>query len=82
MTVPADRILAALAKELLMPAERLSRDARFAEDLGVDSLDFVRVVQAVEEAGGVRFDDKAAALVRTVGELLDLAAANPSPGED
>ena len=79
MTATADRILAALAEELRVAPGALSRDARFVEDFGVDSLDFVRVVMAAEEAGGVRLDDKAAALVRTVGELLDLAAISPPP---
>lgn len=67
-----DTVLAALAAELERPAAELVPAARLA-DLGVDSLDFVRLVQAVEEAAGVRLDDKEAAAVETVGDLLALA---------
>ena len=67
-----DTVLAALAAELDRPAAELVPAARLA-DLGVDSLDFVRLVQAVEEAAGVRLDDKEAAAVETVGDLLALA---------
>ena len=80
MTPREESILAALAEELQVPRAQVLRAARF-EDFGVDSLDFVRVVQAVEEAGGVRLDDKAAARTHTVGELLDLAAASPPAGD-
>lgn len=64
-------ILAAIAAELDRPVATLLPGARFA-DLGVDSLDFVRVVQAVEAASGARLDDKEAAAVETVGDLLAL----------
>lgn len=69
MNEPA--ILQAIAAELDRPVAALVPGARFA-DLGVDSLDFVRVVQAVEEASGARLDDKEAAAAQTVGELLAL----------
>jgi acyl carrier protein len=65
-------VLAALAEELGRPPASLTPDLGFAEDLGVDSLDFVRVVQAVEEASGLTLDDKEAAAARTVGALLAL----------
>lgn len=68
----AARAVAALAQALELPLDKLSPDSRFAEDLGVDSLDFLQLVMAVEEATGLRLDDKAAAAARSVGDLLAL----------
>ena len=61
-----------LAWALDLPLDKVSPDSRFAEDLEVDSLDFLQLVMAVEEATGLRLDDKAAAAARSVGELLAL----------
>ncbi len=66
------RVLAALATELGRPLEALRPELRFADDLGVDSLDFVRLVMVVEEATDLRLDDKAAAAARDIGALLAL----------
>jgi acyl carrier protein len=50
-------------------------DLLLEEDLGIDSLDFVRLIQLVEERLDIVIDDEAAAPVRTVGELVALADA-------
>lgn len=73
-------VRAALAEELGRPVESLTPDLGFADDLGVDSLDFVRLVQCVEEASGLRLDDKEAAAARTVGALLDLVRRTAAGG--
>ncbi len=70
-------VIAAIAAEVEVAPDALRRDASFAEDYGVDSLDFVRLVMAVEEAAGVKIDDKAAAQATTVAVLLDLARRSP-----
>jgi acyl carrier protein len=44
------------------------------KDLGVDSLEFVRLIQVVEDALDVRIDDQAAAGVVTVADLVAVAA--------
>lgn len=59
----------------------LPHDASFAEGYGVDSLDFVRLVMAVEEAAGVKIEDKQAAQAATVGALLDLTRRSPPAPE-
>lgn len=71
-------VIAAIAAEVEVAPEALRRDASFAGDYGIDSLDFVRLVMAVEEAAGVKIEDKAAAEARTVGALLDLARRSPA----
>lgn len=55
--------------------EQIVPDARFADDLGADSLDLVELVEAFEEEFGVRIDDEELADIATVGEAHDLLAA-------
>ena len=71
-------VIAAIAGELDVNSEDLRLDGRFAEDYAVDSLDFVRLVMAVEEAAGVKIEDKLAVQARTVGALVALARHAPS----
>ena len=66
-------VIAAIAAEVEVVPEALRLDARFAEDYNVDSLDFVRLVMAVEAAADVKIGDKEAAQAATVGALIDLA---------
>jgi acyl carrier protein len=70
-------VIAAIAAELEMAPADLRLDGRFAEDYAADSLDFVRLVMAVEEAAGVKIEDKLAVQARTVGALIDLARNSP-----
>lgn len=70
-------VIAAIAVELDVSPEDLRLDGRLADDYAVDSLDFVRLVMAVEEAAGVKVEDKLAVQVRTVGALIDLARHSP-----
>lgn len=72
-----EAIIAAIAAELEVAPGAVRPEGEFEKDYGIDSLDFVRLVMAVEVAGGVRIDDKAAAKTRTVGELLELARHAP-----
>jgi acyl carrier protein len=73
-----DAVIATIAAELELAPNALRRDGDFQKDYGIDSLDFVRLVMAVEVAVGLRIDDKAAAKARTVGELLDLVRLSES----
>jgi acyl carrier protein len=49
--------------------------SRLRQVLGIDSLDFVRLIQLVEERLDLVISDEAAAAVKTVGELVALADA-------
>ena len=55
--------------------EQVAPEARFADDLGADSLDLVELVEALEEEFGVRIDDEELADISTVGEAHDLLVA-------
>jgi acyl carrier protein len=75
-----ETIIAAIAAELEIVPAAVRLEGEFDKDYGIDSLDFVRLVMAVEVAAGVRIEDKAAAKTRTVGALLQLAKQSPPAG--
>jgi acyl carrier protein len=72
---PLFRQLVDLTVDVLeLPAEQVVPEARFAEELGADSLDLVELVEAIEAAFGVRIDDTELADVTTVREAYELVS--------
>ncbi len=64
-------------KELLaqygnVPADEMTNDMRFREDLGLSSLDFMSLLGEVEDMFDVEFEEEHASRVFTIGEALDL----------
>lgn len=49
----------------------VTRDARFAEDLGADSLDCVELMMALEEEFEIEFPDEAMSDLTTIGAVAD-----------
>ena len=68
-----EKILKIIAKQLGHPAESLTDDANFIEDLGADSLDQVELVMAMEEEFGVPIPDEDAEKMQTVGDAIRYA---------
>ena len=65
--------LCALATDVLdLRADQVVPEARFADDLGADSLDLVELVEALEEEFEVNIHDDELADIATVGEAFDL----------
>jgi acyl carrier protein len=69
-----------LAEILEIDEARVTRDARFAEDLEADSLALIELVETLEEELGERtvgfsVDDEDLADLRTVGEAVDYVVA-------
>ncbi|KAL5494897.1 hypothetical protein ACEPAI_359 [Sanghuangporus weigelae] len=56
---------------------KVSETAAFAEDLGLDSLDAVEVVMAVEEEFGIEIPDAEADEIKTVQQAIDYIAKTP-----
>jgi acyl carrier protein len=50
-------------------------DQRLKDDLGIDSLQMIDIVVAVEEELGVEFGDEAMRLVSTIGDIERLAGS-------
>ena len=61
----------ALAEVTGLPLDGIDT-TRTIDDLGLDSLDFVRVVQLAEDAAGLRLDDAAISTVTRPADLIAL----------
>ena len=57
---------------LQVPAEKITRDARLAEDLDADSLDLVELVMALEESFNITVEETELEDIETVGQAFDL----------
>jgi acyl carrier protein len=57
---------------LQVPAEKVTKDAKFAEDLDADSLDLVELVMALEEKFDITVEETELEDVTTVGQAFDL----------
>jgi len=51
--------------------EKVTREARFREDLEADSLDLVELIMAFEERFGATISDEDAQQITTVGAAVD-----------
>ncbi len=60
---------------LQVPADKVTRDARFAEALDADSLDLVELVMALEETFDVSVDETELEDIETIGQAFDLVSA-------
>jgi acyl carrier protein len=61
-----------LVDELGIDRDAIEEDARFEEDLDVDSLGVVELLMALEDNFGVKIPDEEAEQITTVGEAVDL----------
>jgi len=60
---------------LQVPADKVTKDARFAEDLDADSLDLVELVMALEESFDVTVEESELEGIETIGQAFDLIVA-------
>jgi len=61
-----------LVDELGIERDDVTADAKFEEDLDVDSLGVVELLMALEDNFGVKIPDEEAEQITTVGEAIDL----------
>ena len=61
-----------LVEELGLDADAITMDARFEEDLEVDSLGVVELLMALEDNFGVQIPDEEAESIGTVGQAVNL----------
>jgi acyl carrier protein len=74
-----ERVKGLTVKLLGVPAEKVSMEAKFRDDLEADSLDLVELIMAFEEEFGGEISDEDAQKITTVGEAvvyLDSRAGN------
>ena len=70
-----DRFTKCAVELLSVDAAKVTREARFKEDLEADSLDLVEFVMALEEEFSVEVPEKELEGITTVGKAFDLIAA-------
>ncbi len=64
-----------LVEELGLDRDKITMDARFEEDLEVDSLGVVELLMALEDTFGVAIPDEEAESIGTVGQAVDVVMA-------
>ncbi len=57
---------------LQVPEDKITKDARFADDLDADSLDLVELVMALEESFDITVEETELEDIETVGQAFDL----------
>jgi acyl carrier protein len=77
------RVRATIATHLCRSEEQVNPEARLIEDLKADSLDFVELLQRLEEEFHVNVDEQRASTCRTVRDVVsyvrELQSAKVAP---
>ena len=60
---------------LQVPADKVTKEARFTEDLDADSLDLVELVMALDETFDVSVEETELEGIETIGQAFDLISA-------
>jgi len=69
------RIKEMIVEELNVPEEKITMEARLAEDLGADSIDAVELIMNIEDEFSVEVSDEEAQNIKTVGDLVKYVEA-------
>ncbi len=74
----AERVKSIIVEQLGVPAEDVTENASFIEDLGADSLDIVELVMALEEEYDIEISDEDAEKIQTVGDAVSYITTHAS----
>jgi acyl carrier protein len=69
-----DKFKECAVEVLQVPGDKVTREARFADDLDADSLDLVELVMALEEAFDITVEENELEDIETVGQAFDLVS--------
>ena len=73
-----ERIKGIIVEQLGVEPERVTKEARFRQDLEADSLDLVELIMAFEDEFGGEISDEDAQQITTVGDILAYLEAHPA----
>uniref|UniRef100_K3WSV2 Acyl carrier protein n=1 Tax=Globisporangium ultimum (strain ATCC 200006 / CBS 805.95 / DAOM BR144) TaxID=431595 RepID=K3WSV2_GLOUD len=73
----ADRVIGVVKNFEKVDGDKVNEVAKFVEDLGLDSLDVVEVVMAMEEEFTIEIPDNESEKLTTVAQVVDYVAAHP-----
>ncbi|MBN1122514.1 MAG: acyl carrier protein [Anaerolineae bacterium] len=71
-----DRIRDIIVELLGVEPDKVTRDARFREDLEADSLDLVELIMEFEQEFNSEISDEEAQKIKTVGDAIDYLEAH------
>jgi acyl carrier protein len=66
-----ERVIEIVCENLGVNKEQVTRNTKFIEDIGADSLDIVELVMELEEEFEITIPDDQAEKIKTVGEAVD-----------
>lgn len=66
-----DQVKESLADILSCDADKIELDTDLVRDLGVDSIDTVELIMAVEDTYDIKISDKDAEDLKTVGDVIE-----------
>jgi len=66
-----EQVKGTIVELLGVDAGKVTREARFREDLEADSLDIVELIMALEDKMGIEISDEDAQNITTVGQAVD-----------
>lgn len=66
-----EQVKATIIELLGVDGSKVTREARFREDLEADSLDIVELIMALEDKMGIEISDEDAQNITTVGQAVD-----------
>ena len=64
------KIIKIVAETLKIDENSISRDSKFVDDLGADSLDLVELMMAIEAAFGCDIPDEDAGKIATINDAI------------
>ena len=67
-----EKVRAMLAKQLNLPAEKITLESDIIKDLGADSLDVVELLISLEDDYGISIPEEDIACVKTGKEIVDM----------
>ena len=67
-----EKVRAMLAKQLNLPAEKITLESDIIKDLGADSLDVVELLISLEDDYGISIHEEDIAGVKTVKDIVDM----------
>jgi acyl carrier protein len=78
---PFEKVQEIIVEQLGVDPDKVTREARFNEDLEADSLDLVELIMAFEDEFGGEISDEEAQQIKTVGQAVDYLEKRMAAGE-
>ena len=81
MSEISEKVIGIIAERLNKDPDKITRDSKFYEDLGADSLDIVELIMNFEEEFNTKIPDDEGELLTTVGAVIDYVERKVAEGK-